>query len=76
MIETIPLSKLSKSYINNHDVICNGIHCRYIEREYGFGRVEGEYEVFGSKGINDIILTFSTLKELKKYLVHRNVKYV
>jgi hypothetical protein len=67
MIEKIPLSKLTKKYINNHDVWCNGVHCRYVEREFGFGRIEKTYDVYG-KGINDPIRKFKTLADLKNHI--------
>ncbi len=71
MIETITLSKLTKKYIDNHDVICNGVHCRFIELEHGFGRVEKVYQVFGERGINQPVFTFKTIKRLKSFIRNR-----
>jgi hypothetical protein len=67
MVEVIPISKLTKKYINNHDVWCRGVHCRYMEYEHGFGRIEKTFEVYGN-GINDPIHKFKTIADLKNYI--------
>ena len=70
MIETIPLKKLTKSYINNHDVFCGGVHCRYVERMVVHtGRTIKQYEVYKDQDIRYPIYAFARLSELKAFIV-------
>ena len=65
MVETISISKLTKSYINNHDVMCRGVHCKYQETINGMsGGETKEYVVLNAQ----VQISFATLPELKNYI--------
>ena len=63
-IETIKLSQLSKKYIDNHDVMCNGVHCKYQKTIGLMGEVKKEYVVLNSL----LDIRFTKLSELKDYI--------
>ena len=65
MVETIKLSELSKDYINNHVVNCNGIQCVYRELINAYsGRTKKRYVVLDKY----FTIEFKTIKELKNYI--------
>ena len=65
MIETINISQLTKDYINNHDVVCKGVHCVYREEVSEMtGNDLLPYIVLNE----NVPLRYKTLAELKKYI--------
>ena len=65
MIETIVISKLTKSYINNHAVLCGGVHCKYQETINGYtGEHKNEYVVLNAL----LDIRFTKLSDLKDYI--------
>ena len=66
MIEEIPFHKLTKKYIDNHDVICNGVHCKHTDDiSIMTGKRLKPYVVFKTF----VNTRFATLRELKRYIV-------
>ena len=64
-IEEIKLSQLTKDYIFNHDVMCEGVHCVY--REYWdcyTGKSGRAYRVLNAL----VDIRFNTIKELKDHI--------
>jgi len=71
MVETIPMSKLTKQYISSHSVICNGVHCIYKEMWSGYsGATIKKYVVFNTPFIRE----FKTLKALKEFITNPDTK--
>jgi len=65
MIETISLSQLTKKYIDNHDVICEDVHCKYRTLINSYtGNATGSYVVMNSEWFT----VFKTLPELKTFI--------
>jgi len=68
-IETITISQLTKDCIDNHDVMCNGVHCVYRESIDGFtGKTSKDYIVLNY----EIDIRFKTLARLKSFIKGAN----
>ena len=69
-VEVISLKQLKKAYIDNHDVMCNNCHCRYMERISIYtGKTVKQYEVYSNGVIGYPIYAFKTLSELKAHII-------
>ena len=71
MVEEIKISQLTKNYIDNHDVMCEGVHCVFREWTNVYtGRRQSAYIVLNAH----IDIRFQTMRELKDHI--RNAKRI